>query len=350
MASATSPLATPVRSSGAGKRWYNTRQFRRFRKHPLSIIGFVILFVFIFLAIFAPVITAPIIAERIRGHNCARDLGLERGEAGIGQLRNPLGSTFWRALIVPPQSCMQLPRKGFAQTPTAPSADNPFGLLPGGYDIYYGIIWGTRMAFILGILIALFDFLLGLTIGGIAGFFGGRVDSFLMRIGEGVQAFPALIFAIVFVAIFGRSLMNTLIALSLVGWVSYARIIRGDILRVKQQDFVDGARALGASQWRVFFHHILPNAISSLIVVVSLDIGGIVLTSATLAFLGLGGQAGAADWGQMVEFGRQYFLGPASDPLKFWYISFFPCTAVILFTLSWNFIGSAYRESYDIQT
>jgi peptide/nickel transport system permease protein len=349
MASSLSSPIKPVRSSANRQRWYNTKQFRRFRRHPLAIIGTSLIVFFALLAIFAPVITAPTIAERIRGHTCARDLGLERDEVGVGQLRNPFGIMFWRAIVVPPQSCMQLPRVSFSSAPVAPSAEYPFGALPGGYDIYYGVVWGARMAFILGITISFVNFVLGLIFGGLAGYFGGRVDGLIMRVGEAIQAFPALIFAIVFVAIFGRSLVNTLIAFSIVGWVFYARIIRGDILRVKQFEFVDGARAIGASHWRIFFKHVLPNALSSLIVVVSLDIGAIVLTSATLAFLGLGGQVGAADWGQMVEFARVYFLGPPNDPLKFWYVSFFPCTAVLLFTLSWNFLGSAYRDAFDVQ-
>jgi peptide/nickel transport system permease protein len=184
-------------------------------------------------------------------------------------------------------------------------------------------------------------------VGGLAGYFGGWLDNALMRFTDTVYAFPNLVLAVVFVTIFGRGLLNSLLALALVGWVTYARIFRGDILRIKQFEFVDGAKAMGARDWRVFFKHVLPNSIGSLIIVASLDIGSVVVTASTLAFLGLGAEVGTSDWGQMVNFASGYLQGSPGQPFRYWYISFWPGLAIVLFSLSWNLLGDAYRDIVD---
>ncbi len=329
------------------ERWYQSKAFRRFRRNPLAITGVALLTFFILVAIAAPIITTPQIATRYRGHTCARDLGLPRGEEGVAILRNPTSGTFWRALLIPPQSCLKVPRVGFSPIPEPPSAEHIMGIASGGYDIFYGVVWGTRMAFYVGILVTFISLGLGILIGGAAGFFGGLADSFLMRLTDTVYAFPNLILAVVFVTIFGPSLTNALIALSIVGWTSYARIFRGDILRVRNLDFVDAARALGARDSRLFLKHVLPNAIGSLVIVASLDIGAVVLIASTLAFLGLGAEVGTADWGQMVSFARGFIQGAPGEPFKFWYISFWPGLAIVLFVLAWNLLGDAYRDVFD---
>ena len=174
------------------------------------------------------------------------------------------------------------------------SRENPMGVASGGYDIFYGVVWGTRMAFYVGLLVSVISFGIGVVIGGAAGFFGGWVDNVLMRFTDTVFAFPNLLLAIVFVTVFGPGLTNALTALALVGWTTYARILRGDILRIRELEYVDGARALGANKRRIFFRHILPNALGSLVIIASLDIGAVVLIASTLAFFGLrrGGRYG----------------------------------------------------------
>ena len=142
--------------------------------------------------------------------------------------------------------------------------------------------------------------------------------------------FQTLFLAMVFVTIFGPGLTNALVALSLVGWTAYARIFRGDILRTKQLEFVDGAQALGAKRRRIFGKHILPNSLGSLIIVASLDIGAVVLISATLSFLGLGAEEGFADWGQLVNFARDTLLGSPGKPFVFWYTYVWPSIAIAL--------------------
>jgi peptide/nickel transport system permease protein len=345
MAVSTAQPTTP--SQAKTERWYNSKEFRRLRRNPLAILGTALIAFFLFLSIFAPLLTARQIAERSRGHTCARDLGLERGEEGVAQLRNPLTPYFWRAIVWPPQSCLRIPRASFSAIPEAPSEQNILGTSPGGYDIYYGVIWGARMAFNVGVFVSVISVVIGMIVGGLAGYFGGWLDNALMRLTDTIFAFPNLVLAVVFVTIFGRGLLNALLALALVGWVTYARIFRGDILRIKQFEFVDGARALGAKNWRVFFRHVLPNSIGSLVIVASLDIGTVVVTASTLAFLGLGAEIGTADWGQMVNFASGYLQGSPGQPFRYWYISFWPGLAIVLFSLSWNLLGDAYRDIFD---
>lgn len=339
--------AVAVETDRERRYWYQTKTFRRFRRNPLAITGVVLLVFYTLIAIAAPVLTASQIADRARGHTCARDLGLPRGEVGAAALRNPTTAQFWRAIMIPPGSCLRVPRVSFSPIPVPPSQGHIMGIASGGYDIYYGVVWGARTAFYIGLYVIAISLTLGILIGGLAGFLGGWVDTVLMRITDTVFAFPNLVLAVVFVTIFGPSLFNSLFALAVVGWTTYARLFRGDILRVKNLEFVDGARALGATQGRVFLRHVLPNSIGSLVIVASLDIGTVVLTAATLSFLGLGAEVGFADWGQMVSFARGFLQGAPGQPFAYWFISLWPGLAIALFALGWNLLGDAYRDVFD---
>jgi len=343
-------MAAITSSSTTNERWYKSKAFKRFVGSPLAIIGIVILCFFILISFFAPVITAPQIAERSRGHTCARDIDLSRGEEGIAQLRNPLTKQFWHIMFIPPQSCLRTPRVSFSPTPKPPSEDHIMGIASGGYDIFYGIIWGSRLAFYQGILVTGISLILGILMGGLAGYFGGWVDNLLMRIADTIYAFPNLIMAMVVVTVIGPSMINALLALSIVGWVGYARIIRGDILKIRSLEYVDSAKALGAKDTRVFFKHVFPNAASSLIILASLDIGTVVLIASGLAFLGLGGEVGTADWGQMVSFARGYITGTPTNPFAYWYVVVWPGLAIALFTLGWNLLGDAYSDAVDVRS
>lgn len=348
----TNPVPTTLDEQdvppAASKGWWQGKAMRRFRRNPLAISGVLLLVFYLGVAVFAPLITAPIIAERERGHTCARDLDLPRdGAEATAALRNPLNGAFWRAMVVPPQSCLRIPRVSFSPIPQPPQEGHPMGIASGGYDIYYGVVWGARMAFYVGILVSVISFGIGIIVGGAAGFLGGWVDDVLMRVVDTVYAFPNLILAAIFVTVFGANLTNALLALALVGWTNYARLFRGDILRVRNLDFVDASRGLGASRWRTFARHVMPNSIGSLVIVASLDIGAVVLVASTLAFLGLGAEIGTADWGQMVSFARGYIQGAPGEPLKYWYISFWPGIGIVLFVLAWNLLGDAYRDVFD---
>lgn len=280
------------------------------------------------------------------GRSCLRDLGLSAGTAEA--FRNPTHPTFWRVLVAAPESCNTIPRIGFGRVPQTPSESATLlGTTDGGYDIYYGLVWGTRTAFRIGLIVVGISFLVGVLIGSTAAYLGGWVDNLLMRFTDIVIAVPALVLALVIVMVLGNSIDNIMIAIAAVSWPAYARVIRGDILRVKQQDFIPAARALGQNGFRIVTRHILPNALGPIVIIASLDIGSIVLTAAALSFLGLGAERGYADWGQMISFARSWILGPPGDPFRFWYVSFWPGFVIVMFVLGWNLLGDAFRDVLD---
>lgn len=253
-------------------------------------------------------------------------------------------------LLAPPENPnrpMQIPRDGYRSEPQAPSAEHILGTTEGQYDVYYGVIWGTRTAFRVGLLITGTTMLIGLGVGSLAAYYGGAVDDVLMRIVEIVQAFPFLLAALTLAAILrarlGVGLAAAMLALIAFGWPTYARLIRGDILVTKEQDYVTAARAVGASDFRILFRHIIPNAIFPTLVIASMDIGSYVLSFAALSFLGLGADPGYADWGQMISFARNWIPALARYP----HILIYPGLAILLFVMGWNLIGDAFRDIID---
>jgi peptide/nickel transport system permease protein len=188
---------------------------------------------------------------------------------------------------------------------------------------------------------------IGIIVGSIAGFYRGRADEILMRIVDVFLAFPGLVLAVVVVAILGPGLENVLIALALVGWPGYARLLRGEILSIRERDFVEASRAMGAGDLRIIFRHVLPNAIYPVLVVASLDMGSIVILAAGLSFLGLGAPVGYSDWGQLISLSRNWMLGAGGNALAYWYTVVFPGAALVLFTLGWNLLGDALRDILD---
>lgn len=271
-----------------------------------------------------------------------------------------------------------IPRDGFSPIPVPPNEEHRFGTTEGQYDIYYGIIWGTRTAFRIGIVITLFTTLIGLIIGSISGFYGGWIDELLMRITEIFQAFPFLLTAItltsVLQAVYGRSdggplifsakilalltfgkpwseavdpiqlaVLTGMLAIIVFGWMTIARVTRGNILVVKTFEYALAARTIGARNFRILFRHLLPNAIFPVLVIASMNIGSYVLTFAALSFLGLGAQRGYSDWGQMISFARNWI--PSLS--EYWHIVFYPGMAILLFVLAWNLVGDALRDILD---
>jgi peptide/nickel transport system permease protein len=182
--------------------------------------------------------------------------------------------------------------------------------------------------------------LIGVPLGLIAGYFGGKVDDIIMRFADMVLAFPSLLLAIAIVASLGPSLMNALIAVSLPWWPWYTRLMRSQVLSIKEMQFVESARAIGVSRWRIMFRHILPNSLSPIIVQATLDMGYIILAIAGLGFLGLGTQPPTADWGVMVSDGREFFMTQ-------WWISTFSGAAIFLTVLAFNLVGDGIREALD---
>ena len=281
---------------------------RQIAKNPLSVVGIIILMFFVVIAIFAP-----LIAPTPEGH------------------LNPY----------------MIPREGYSATPQPPSEEHIFGTTEGQYDIFYGVIWGTRSAFQVGLVVIGIVVTIGIILGSLAGYFGGVIDEVIMRITDIFLAFPALILAMAIVAVIGPSLRSVMIALTIVSWPSYARLIRGDILQVREEDYIEASRGIGASSGRIIIRHVLPNAIYPTLIMASLDIGAIVLSAAALSFLGLGAPEGYADWGQLTSFARNWIVGPYQNPLKYWYAVTIPGLFILFFVLGWNLLGDAFRDIFD---
>lgn len=333
MATAT---LNPALNDARQDTWWHSRVVRRFRRNGLAVTGLFIVLIFALTAAFAPLLAPP-------QDNCLRDMNVAAGTS----VYNPAQPLFWKAIFAPPASCFSIVRVGFSPIPTPPGQDGPVLGTINGYDIFYGIVWGARTAFYLGFIVVVPTLIIGIFVGSVAGYFGGWVDNLFMRITDVVYAFPGLVLTIVFISLFGQGLNNIAISLVLVGWGAYARILRGEILRVRQLEFVDGARALGASSTRVILHHVLPNSLTGLTVQATLDMGSIVLTAAALSFLGLGTPIGYADWGQLINFARSWLQGPPGHPFMYWYVSFFPGLTILLFGLGWNLLGDALRDALD---
>lgn len=312
---------------------------KRLLKNPTSLTGIILLVIFIIMAIGAPWFAPP--------PENSRDVYM-------------------------------IPRDGFSTEPNPPSDAHLLGTTEGQYDIYYGVIWGSRTAFRIGVVITLFTTVIGLLVGSIAGFYGGWVDEVLMRITEIFQTFPFLLAAITLTSVLntvmGRPEANALVfmakllamvtfaqspvkdidpvqlqiltgmlAIIVFGWMTYARVIRGNILAIKEFEYSLAARTIGAGNMRILFRHLLPNAVFPILVIASMNIGSYVLTFAALSFLGLGAQRGYADWGQMISFARNWVPSLATH----WYIVIYPGMAIVLFVLAWNLVGDALRDILD---
>ena len=207
----------------------------------------------------------------------------------------------------------------------------------------YGLVWGTRTAFKVGFTVVVSVAFICIILGSLSGYFGRGIDELLMRITEIFLSVPFLIAAIVVTAVLGKGLDKIIIALILFTWPTYARLVRGDILVVKEREYVLSAKALGLSHFRIIFGHVLPNTIYPVFVLASLDMGAIVITAAALSFLGLGPEPGYADWGQMISFAKDFIL----ELHKYWWTLVFPGAAIFLFVLGWNLLGDAFRDILD---
>jgi peptide/nickel transport system permease protein len=225
-----------------------------------------------------------------------------------------------------------------------PSATHWLGADELGRDILSRILYGARLSLIVAVSVVGCSLLLGVVLGGIAGYYGGVLDTMLnVFVMNAFLALPGILLAIAFVAFLGPGLINLILALSVGGWVGYARLVRGQVLAVREKEFVEAARALGASDLRIFVRHILPNIIQPLIVQSAIGMAGAVLAEATLSFLGLGVPPPAASWGSMLDGGRSHLFDAP-------HLVIFPALAVMLCVLSFNFLGDALRDYLDPRT
>jgi peptide/nickel transport system permease protein len=218
-----------------------------------------------------------------------------------------------------------------------PSAHHLFGTDDVGRDLFSRVLYGARYSLTAGVAILAIAASLGTVVGLVAGYSGGLVDEVLMRITDMFLAFPALILAMCVAAALGPSLVNATLATAIVWWPWYARLVRGQVLQLRNEAFVSVARLAGASRTRILFRHILPNCTTPIIVQMSLDLGYAILTLAALSFIGLGAQPPTPEWGSMIAVGRDYYL------TQWWYVTF-PCIAIFVSVLAANLVGDGLQE------
>ena len=271
-----------------------TRRLRPAWRQPLAIAGGVIAVAWLVIAIFTPLI-AP---------------------------HDPLAQTF-----APQQS---------------PSAAHLFGTDELGRDVLSRVLYGSRVSVPIALLLVALAATVGGLVGGLAGYFRGVVDGFFMRAADLVFAFPPIVLAMVVAAVLGRGLQNAALAIVVVAWPSYARVVRGLVLSVADAEYVQSARLLGSSARRALFRDVLPNVVGPVFVLATLDLANAILLLSGLSFLGLGAQPPRAEWGSMVADGAQYF--------QWWWIGTFPGLAIFTAVLAFNFLGDSLRDVFDPQT
>jgi peptide/nickel transport system permease protein len=277
-----------------GRRAELARLVRPYLQNPLALFGFAILAVILISAIFAPVL-APYDPRAI-------DL-----------------------------------RARFA----SPGGEHPFGTDAAGSDVLSRVIYGSRLALMSGVVVLLISALGGSLLGLFAGFRGGWVDEVLMRITDMFLAFPGLILAMAVVAALQRrGILVVVVAIAIRWWAPYARMMRAQVLTLRELDYVESARAAGVPRGRILMRHILPNAMSPIIVQATLDLGYIILTAAALSFLGFGAQPGEPDWGRMVADGREHLRDA-------WWVVTFPGLAILFTVMAFNLVGDAARDIFD---
>jgi peptide/nickel transport system permease protein len=221
-----------------------------------------------------------------------------------------------------------------------PSRRHALGLDELGRDILARVLAGARISLLVGVTVVSISAIVGTLLGSLAGYFGGWLDEIVSRVIDILLAFPGLLLAIALVAVLGPSLPNVLGALTVIGWVGYARIARAQALRVRELDYVNAARALGASVWRVLWHHVVPSAMPAIVVQATLGMAGAIIGEASLSFLGLGVQPPTPSWGAMLNGGRAHLLDAP-------HLTVFPGLAIAALVLGFNFVGDGLRDLTD---
>ncbi len=222
----------------------------------------------------------------------------------------------------------------------APSSTHLLGTDEQGRDVFSRVLAGARDSLMVAVIVLSISVVVGVIVGAVSGFFGGWVDEIMMRITDMFLAFPALVLAIAIAATLGPSLRNTMLALATVFWPWYARLVRGQVLTIRERDYVDAARSIGLPPSRILAKHIMPNAMSVVIIQVSLDVGYAILTTSSLSFVGLGAQPPSSEWGLMLSTARNYFRD------AWWYITF-PGVALTLTVFAFNILGDGIQDALD---
>lgn len=312
------------RSWQAGERFY-----QRAKSHALARIGSGLILFFLLIALLAPFLAPPV--NEHQPYLIPRDGFSPIPQApGAPWLNRPPPLPFWGRALLPNGQWTHL-----------------LGTAEGQWDIYYGIVWGTRTALTVGLVIEVSTLVIGLLIGSVAAFYGQWLDELLMRFTDIMLAFPPLFAALtlstLLTPLIGKGIWPATLALIAFGWMGYARLIRGDLLALRQRDFVTAARVVGAGDWRILCAHLLPNAITPTLILASANLGADVLAFAALSFLGIGVEVGYADWGQLISVGRNWIPSLAT----YWWVVVWPSLALTLFVLGWNLVGDALRDGLD---
>jgi len=239
--------------------------------------------------------------------------------------------------------------------PVPPGAEGHiFGTGTNGADIFYGVVWGARTTLYTALFVVLTSALIGIVVGAVAGYYGGKVDEGIMRVTDVFLSLPALILAIAVTSVLSPTLENIMLALIIVWWPAYARLVRAQVLSIKESTYVEAARAIGVKKTNILFRHIIPNSLSPMIVSITLDLGAVCLVAAGLSFLGFGVPSGYAEWGRMVSDGRYWFPpmtinynGVIYSP---WWIWLIPGMFILIFTMGFSLIGDALRDILDPRT
>jgi peptide/nickel transport system permease protein len=270
-----------------------------------------------------------------------------RGSTAVGAILIVLmlGMAIFAPLLIAPneRGAYQMPRDLSAVAVPPGTEGHPLGTTRLGGDVLYGIVWGSRLSLQLSLYVVGGAVLIGLVVGSTAGLLGGKVDAFLMRVVDIFLSVPELIFPLAIASILGPSFINIVVALAVIMWARYARIIRSQILQVREEDYVDAARAIGDSKFGIIRRDILPNSFTPVAVQATLDMGHAVLFGATLAFIGLA-VAGQAEWGTLVSEGQADIIAGR------WWTSTFPGAMVFLWALSFNLVGDGLRDALDPRT
>ena len=220
------------------------------------------------------------------------------------------------------------------------SSRHPLGTDTLGRDVVSRLLYGARVSLVVGFSAVVLAGALGLLLGLVAGYYGGRLDDALMRLGDVQLAFPALVLAIAVLAVVGSGLVNIVLVLGVTGWVTYARIVRGETLSLRHREFVEGARALGAGDAAILWRHVLPNVLPSITVIATFSVARTIIAEASLSFLGLGLPPPAPSWGAMLDEGRNYLTTG-------WWLALFPGLAILAVVLGINVVGDWLRDALD---
>lgn len=267
--------------------------WKQFKKNKLAVTGLVILVIFVAMAVFAPVVAT----------------------------YNPT-------------------KQDLTQRFLKPSAEHYFGTDNFGRDVFSNVVYGARISLTVGIVSTLISGVVGIFIGAMAGYYGGKLDNFIMRIVDIFMSIPSLILAIGIAAALGQGLYNLILAVSIGGITSFARIVRGSVLSAKEQEYVEAARVSGAGNFRIIFKHILPNITGPIIVQATFGVGTAILVAASLSFIGLGVQPPTPEWGSMLAAGRPFIR---DNP----HITLFPGLAIATVILCLNLMGDGLRDAFD---